>query len=148
MDNLIKRFLRYVSFDTQSNGANTNCPSTPGQLTFAQELQQEMINIGLQEVSLDENGYLMGHLPANVDYDVPAIGFVAHMDTAPDASGKNVKPQIVENYRGGDIALGIGDEVLSPIQYPISISYMVTILLQLMARLCSVPTIKRVLLKS
>ncbi|WP_248623824.1 peptidase T, partial [Photobacterium damselae] len=118
MDNLIKRFLRYVSFDTQSNGANTNCPSTLGQLTFAQELQQEMINIGLQEVSLDENGYLMGHLPANVDYDVPAIGFVAHMDTAPDASGKNVKPQIVENYRGGDIALGIGDEVLSPIQYP------------------------------
>ncbi|HIF9293703.1 TPA: peptidase T [Photobacterium damselae] len=118
MDNLIKRFLRYVSFDTQSNGANTNCPSTPGQLTFAQELQQEMINIGLQDVSLDENGYLMGHLPANVDYDVPAIGFVAHMDTAPDASGKNVKPQIVENYRGGDIALGIGDEVLSPIQYP------------------------------
>ncbi|OBU41885.1 peptidase T [Photobacterium damselae] len=118
MDNLIKRFLRYVSFDTQSNGANTNCPSTSGQLTFAQELQQEMINIGLQEVSLDENGYLMGHLPANVDYDVPAIGFVAHMDTAPDASGKNVKPQIVENYRGGDIALGIGDEVLSPIQYP------------------------------
>ncbi|MGR5115705.1 peptidase T [Photobacterium damselae] len=118
MDNLIKRVLRYVSFDTQSNGANTNCPSTSGQLTFAQELQQEMINIGLQDVSLDENGYLMGHLPANVDYDVPAIGFVAHMDTAPDASGKNVKPQIVENYRGGDIALGIGDEVLSPIQYP------------------------------
>ncbi|HIF9326132.1 TPA: peptidase T [Photobacterium damselae] len=118
MDNLIKRFLRYVSFDTQSNGANTNCPSTLGQLTFAQELQQEMINIGLQDVSLDENGYLMGHLPANVDYDVPAIGFVAHMDTAPDASGQNVKPQIVENYRGGDIALGIGDEVLSPIQYP------------------------------
>ena len=72
----------------------------------------------MSEVSLDDNGYLMAKLPSNVDYDVPAIGFVAHMDTAPDASGKNVKPQIVEDYQGGDIALGKGDEVLSPVQYP------------------------------
>ncbi|MCG9595896.1 peptidase T [Vibrio sp. Isolate25] len=118
MNELIQRFLRYVTFNTQSNPSSSKCPSSEGQRTFAQFLQQELIELGLSDVSLDENGYLMAKLPSNVDYDVPAIGFVAHMDTAPDASGKNVKPQIVEDYQGGDIALGKGDEVLSPIQYP------------------------------
>lgn len=118
MNELVQRFLRYVTFDTQSNPSNPACPSSEGQLTFAQFLQQELIDLGLSDVSLDANGYLMAKLPSNLDYDVPAIGFIAHMDTAPDASGKNVKPQFIENYQGGDIALGKGDEVLSPIQYP------------------------------
>lgn len=118
MNQLVNRFLRYVTFDTQSNPSNPNCPSTEGQRTLAQQLKGELIELGLSDVSLDENGYLMAKLPSNVDYDVPAIGFVAHMDTAPDASGKNVNPQIVEDYQGGDIALGTGEQVLSPIQYP------------------------------
>ncbi|WP_038176730.1 MULTISPECIES: peptidase T [Vibrio] len=118
MNELIARFLRYVAFDTQSNPTNTQCPSSPGQGVFAQFLQQELHELGLSDVRLDNNGYLMARLPSNLNYPVPAIGFIAHMDTAPDASGKGVKAQIVENYQGGDIALGKGDEVLSPIQYP------------------------------
>ncbi|WP_114767608.1 peptidase T [Vibrio rhodolitus] len=118
MDNLVARFLRYVTFDTQSNPTQSVCPSSEGQRVFARQLHDELINLGLSDVSLDENGYLMARLPSNVDYPVPAIGFIAHMDTAPDASGANVKPQLVENYQGGDIALGVGEEVLSPVQYP------------------------------
>ncbi|MCW8327992.1 peptidase T [Photobacterium sp. SDRW27] len=118
MDKLIERFLRYVSFETQSNSSVAHCPSTEGQRVLAEQLKNELIELELCDVELDENGYLMARLPSNVDHDVPAIGFIAHMDTAPDASGKDVKPQIVENYQGGDIALGVGDEVLSPIQYP------------------------------
>ncbi|KOO15729.1 peptidase T [Vibrio xuii] len=118
MNELVQRFLRYVTFDTQSNPADAGCPSSQGQMVFAEFLKQELIDMGLSNVSLDSNGYLMARLPSNVDYDVPAIGFIAHMDTAPDASGKNVKPQIIDDYQGGDIALGKGDEILSPIQYP------------------------------
>ncbi|GHA41672.1 peptidase T [Photobacterium aphoticum] len=118
MEQLIARFLRYVRFETQSNPANAHCPSTDGQRVLAQQLKEEMIALGLSDVTLDDNGYLMARLPSNVEYNVPAIGFIAHMDTAPDASGKDVNPQIVENYQGGDIALGTGEEVLSPIQYP------------------------------
>jgi tripeptide aminopeptidase len=118
MNELVQRFLRYVTFNTQSNPADSGCPSTQGQMVFAEFLKQELIDMGLSDVSLDTNGYLMAKLPSNVDYDVPAIGFIAHMDTAPDASGKDVKPQIIDDYQGGDIALGKGDEILSPIQYP------------------------------
>ncbi|MEL7326346.1 MAG: peptidase T [Pseudomonadota bacterium] len=118
MKHLVERFLRYVTFDTQSNPHETACPSSGGQLVFAQQLKKEMIELGLSNVTLSDNCYLMGKLPSNVDYDVPAIGFIAHMDTAPDASGKNVNPQFIEDYQGGDIALGLGDEVLSPVQYP------------------------------
>lgn len=118
MNELVQRFLRYVAFNTQSDPANSVCPSSEGQLTFAQFLKTELQELGLSNVSLDHNGYLMAKLPSNVDYEVPAIGFIAHMDTAPDASGENVKPQIIDDYQGGDIALGKGDEVLSPIQYP------------------------------
>ncbi|MGR5176389.1 peptidase T [Vibrio mediterranei] len=118
MTNLIDRFLKYVTFDTQSDPSQGCCPSSKGQIQFAQFLKQELTDLGLTNVTLDDNGYVMATLPSNVDYDVPAIGFIAHMDTAPDASGANVKPQIVENYQGGDIALGKGDEVLSPIHYP------------------------------
>ncbi|CAH1234181.1 peptidase T [Vibrio harveyi] len=118
MKHLVERFLRYVTFDTQSNPHESACPSSSGQLVFAQQLKKEMIELGLSNVTLSDNGYLMAKLPSNVDYDVPAIGFIAHMDTAPDASGKNVNPQFIEDYQGGDIALGLGDEVLSPVQYP------------------------------
>ncbi|WP_010452510.1 peptidase T [Vibrio rotiferianus] len=118
MKHLVDRFLRYVTFDTQSNPHETACPSSGGQLVFAQQLKKEMVELGLSNVTLSDNGYLMATLPSNVDYEVPAIGFIAHMDTAPDASGKNVNPQFIEDYQGGDIALGLGDEVLSPVQYP------------------------------
>ncbi|WP_070965971.1 peptidase T [Vibrio sonorensis] len=118
MNTVVERFLRYVTFDTKSNPKSDHCPSSPGQMVFAKALQAELEEMKLSDVSLDENGYLMAKLPSNVDYPVPAIGLIAHMDTSPDASGKNVVPQIVENYQGGDIALGKGDQVLSPIYYP------------------------------
>ncbi|EKO3658907.1 peptidase T [Vibrio metschnikovii] len=118
MQNLVDRFLRYVTYDTQSKPKNTHTPSSSGQMVFARHLVEELQQIGLTEASVDEYGYVMACLPSNVHYTVPAIGFIAHLDTAPDASGKHVKPQIVEHYQGGDIALGKGDEILSPIQYP------------------------------
>ena len=99
MKHLVERFLRYVTFDTQSNPHESACPSSSGQLVFAQLLKKEMIELGLSNVTLSDNGYLMAKLPSNVDYDVPAIGFIAHMDTAPDASGKNVNPQFIEDYQ-------------------------------------------------
>ena len=117
MHQLVDRFLHYVTFDTKSDDTSTTCPSTSGQRLLADYIQDELIAMGLS-VSVDNNGYLMAKLPSNVTYPVPAIGFIAHMDTAPDASGKDVKPQCIENYQGGDIALGKGDEVLSPRQFP------------------------------
>ncbi|PTO71646.1 peptidase T [Vibrio splendidus] len=118
MEKLVERFLNYVTFDTKSDPSNQQCPSSPGQITFAEALKSELIALELADVSLDENGYLMAKLPSNVDYDVPAIGFVAHMDTAPDASGANVKPQLIKDYQGGTIELGTSGECLNPSQYP------------------------------
>ncbi|MEZ8510117.1 peptidase T [Vibrio splendidus] len=118
MEKLVERFLNYVTFDTKSDPSNQQCPSSPGQITFAEALKSELIALELVDVSLDENGYLMAKLPSNVDYDVPAIGFVAHMDTAPDASGANVKPQLIKDYQGGTIELGASGECLNPSQYP------------------------------
>ncbi|MEZ9127696.1 peptidase T [Vibrio splendidus] len=118
MEKLVERFLNYVTFDTKSDPSNQQCPSSPGQITFAEALKSELIALELTDVSLDENGYLMAKLPSNVDYDVPTIGFVAHMDTAPDASGANVKPQLIKDYQGGTIELGASGECLNPSQYP------------------------------
>ncbi|PMG98211.1 peptidase T [Vibrio lentus] len=118
MEKLVERFLNYVTFDTKSDPSNQQCPSSLGQITFAEALKSELIALELVDVSLDENGYLMAKLPSNVDYDVPAIGFVAHMDTAPDASGANVKPQVIKDYQGGTIELGTSGECLNPSQYP------------------------------
>ncbi|MEZ8291342.1 peptidase T [Vibrio sp. 10N.237.312.B06] len=118
MEKLVERFLNYVTFDTKSDPSNQQCPSSPGQITFAEALKSELIALELVDVSLDENGYLMAKLPSNVDYPVPAIGFVAHMDTAPDASGANVKPQVIKDYQGGTIELGESGESLNPSQYP------------------------------
>lgn len=94
-------------------------PSTEGQWKLLRLLQSQLEEMGLVNVTLSEKGTVMGTLPANVAGEIPAIGFISHVDTSPDFSGKNVNPQIVENYRGGDIALGIGDEVLSPVMFPV-----------------------------
>ena len=102
--NITDRFLKYVSFCTTSDEETNMTPSTPGQMEFAKYLASELQAIGMQEVTLDENGYVMATLPANVE-GKPTIGFIAHMDTAPDASGKNVKARIVSNYDGQDILL-------------------------------------------
>ncbi|RYC48367.1 peptidase T [Pectobacterium zantedeschiae] len=119
MDKLLDRFLNYVSFDTQSKSGVRQVPSTDGQLKLARALQQELLELGFEQIVLSKQGCLMATLPANVAWPVPAIGFISHMDTSPDFSGKNVNPQILENYRGGDIALGVGDEVLSPVMFPV-----------------------------
>ena len=102
---IVERFLKYVSFDTQSDDTTGVTPSTAKQFTFAEYLKEELIAIGLEDVELDELGYLYATLPANTDKHVPTIGFIAHMDTSPDCSGKDVKPRIVENYDGTDIVL-------------------------------------------
>ncbi len=116
---VIERFLKYVSFDTQSDENTGVTPSTSKQMVFAQYLQSELEDLGLEDISLDENGYLFATLPANVDREIPTIGFIAHMDTSPDMSGKDVNPRIVADYRGQDIPLceeeGI---ILSPKQFP------------------------------
>ncbi len=99
--NVVDRFLQYVKFDTQSDELTNMTPSTPGQMVFAEFLKGEMEKLGLKDISLDENGYLMGTLPGNItDRKVPVVGFIAHLDTSPDMSGHNVSPRIVKNYDG------------------------------------------------
>ena len=116
---LVERFLKYVSFDTQSSEETEITPSTPGQMVFARYLKEELESLGLEEITLDENGYLFATLPANTDKPLPVIGFIAHMDTSPDMSGKNVSPRIVQNYDGKDIVLCAEENVvLSPAQFP------------------------------
>lgn len=122
--NVLSRFLDYVKFDTQSDELTNMTPSTPGQLKFAEYLKEKVTELGLTEVTLDENGYLMATLPANVDHHVPTVGFIAHLDTSPDMSGRHVNPRIVENYDGKAITLnselGI---VLSPEEFPELLHY-------------------------
>lgn len=119
MNQLVNRFLKYVSFDTQSDETTQVTPSTPGQLEFAKYLKKELEELGLEEITLDENGYLFATLPANSQKKVPTIGFIAHMDTSPDMSGKGVKPRIVQDYDGKDIVLCADEEIiLSPRQFP------------------------------
>ncbi|MBC8588283.1 peptidase T [Paratissierella segnis] len=105
MENLVNRFLNYVKFETTSDGNSTSVPSTKNQKEFAKILVKELKEIGLKEVSVDNNGYVMATLPTNMVKDVPTIGFVAHMDTSPDMSGKDVNPKIIKDYKGGDITL-------------------------------------------
>ena len=117
--NVIDRFLKYVTFDTQSDETTDTTPSTSKQMIFAKYLKEELENLGLEDISLDDNGYLFATLPSNVDREVPTIGFISHMDTSPDMSGKDVKPRIVENYDGKDIVLSAEDNiVLSPSRFP------------------------------
>ncbi len=120
---LTERFLKYVSFCTTSDEETNMTPSTPGQMEFAKYLAAELKEIGMQEVSIDENGYVMATLPANVA-GKPTIGFIAHMDTAPDASGKNVKARIVENYDGQDIVLNAEKNIVFEVaKYPEILDY-------------------------
>ncbi|MDO4163210.1 MAG: peptidase T [Bacteroides sp.] len=116
---LVERFLKYVSFDTQSSEETGLTPSTPGQMVFARYLKAELESLGLEDISLDENAYLFATLPANTDKPLPTVGFIAHMDTSPDMSGKDVAPRIVENYDGSDIVLCAEEGiVLSPSGFP------------------------------
>ncbi len=123
MEKLLSRFFRYIAVDTRSDERHARCPSTAGQLKLAVMLNEELNDMGLSDVTLDDNGYLTARLPSNAPQPVPAIGFIAHMDTAPDYSGKHVKPQLVEQYQGGEIALGKGIEYLSPRDFPILRNY-------------------------
>ena len=104
-EKILERFLSYVNVDTQSEESSETCPSTAKQFDLANKLKEEMIAIGLQDVSLDDNCYLMGTLPSNIDKKVPVIGFISHMDTSPDMPGVNVRPNIIHNYDGKDIML-------------------------------------------
>ncbi len=118
---LVERFLEYVKFDTQSDELTNMTPSTPGQMVFAEYLKKQLEELGLKDITLDANGYLMATLPSNlpVGVSVPTVGFIAHLDTSPDMSGKHVNPRIVKAYPGGDIVLNEADNVvLSPGQFP------------------------------
>lgn len=124
MMDLVQRFLKYVSYDTQSDTETGLTPSTPGQIIFARVLEQELKTIGLDEVQLDSNGYLTATLPANCSKDLPVIGFIAHMDTSPDMSGKRVQPRIVSAYDGKDILLDEKEGIyLQPSQFPELLHY-------------------------
>ena len=124
MNNLVNRFLDYVKFDTQSDELTNLTPSTPGQMVFAQYLEKELNAMGMKDVTLDDNGYLMATLPGNVDGNVPTVGFIAHLDTSPDMSGRHVNPRIVSDYDGKDIVLNADNGVvLSPSEFPELLHY-------------------------
>ncbi|MEA2817572.1 MAG: tripeptide aminopeptidase [Rhodospirillaceae bacterium] len=114
-----ERFLRYVVIDTQSDGASPTCPSTEKQKDLGALLAKELRDIGLADAHLDEHGYVYATIPANTDKQVPVICFCSHMDTSPDCTGTNVKPQIVRNYRGGDIVLpGDPTQIIRAAEHP------------------------------
>lgn len=116
---IMNRFISYAQVDTQSDENSETCPSTPGQLVLAQMLVDELKAIGMQEVTMDSNGYVMATLPSNTDKEIPTIGFLAHMDTATDFTSADVKPQVIENYNGQDIVLNEAlNIVLSPREFP------------------------------
>ncbi len=118
MQHIIERFLSYVRIDTQSDPKSNTTPSTENQWKLADLLVDELMEIGMQDVTIDDYAYIMATLPSNIDVDVPVIGFISHFDTSPDFTGKNVNPQIIEDYDGGDIVLNIKDKVvLSPFYF-------------------------------
>ena len=122
--NITERFFKYVSFTTTSDENTHMTPSTPGQMIFAQYLVEELKSIGLQEVDLDKNGYIMATLPANIDKNLPTIGFISHMDTSPDMTAKHVKPRVVYNYDGNNIVLNEEQQIiLDTEKYPEIIQY-------------------------
>ncbi|ARN71724.1 peptidase T [Nonlabens tegetincola] len=113
-EEVLERFLSYISIDTESDASSPTTPSTDKQWDLARKLHQELIDMGMSDVTIDEHAYVMATLPSNVDHEVPTIGFISHFDTTPDYTGKNIKPQIIENYDGGDIPLKGSDLILSP----------------------------------
>ena len=123
MEKIVDRFLRYVSVDTQSNEESESQPSAAKEWDLLRMLRDELLAMGV-EATLDEYGYVMASLPSNLDKEVPAVGFIAHVDTAPDASGKDVKPQIIANYDGGAIDLkGVPGLQLKPEEFPEMLHY-------------------------
>ena len=123
MEKILDRFLRYVAVDTQSNEDSESQPSTEKQLNLLRMLRDELAALGV-EATLDEYGYVMGSIPSNVEGEVPSIGFIAHVDTAPDASGADIKPQIINGYDGGEIELkGVPGLALKPSEFPEMLNY-------------------------
>ena len=123
MEKILDRFLRYVAVDTQSDPQSESQPSAEKELSLLKMLRDELLDMGV-EAQLDEFGYVMGRIPSNCSEDIPAVGFIAHVDTAPDASGKDIKPQIIRDYDGGDIPLkGVEGLALSPSDFPEMLSY-------------------------
>lgn len=123
MEKILDRFLRYVSVDTQADPESDSQPSAAKELDLLKMLRDELLAMGV-EATLDEYGYVMASIPSNCDKEIPAIGFIAHVDTAPDASGANVKAQIIENYDGGEIALnGVPGLYLKPAEFPEMLQY-------------------------
>ncbi|MBM7870858.1 tripeptide aminopeptidase [Clostridium pascui] len=119
MKEVVERFLKYVKFDTKSDEESGVTPSSEGQKIFAKELGRELESLGFTNVTVDENFYVMAEIPSNIDKQVPVVGFIAHMDTSPDMSGKDVNPKFVENYDGGDIVLNKENNiVLMPSEFP------------------------------
>jgi len=116
MDTLLDRFLSYVKIDTQSQEGSDAHPSTPGQMQLARLLKKELKDLGLSNVRLSDKGYLMAELPANTDKDLPVIGFIAHLDTSPDVSGKNVKPRLFPDYDGSDLVLDEAQNLVIRVQ--------------------------------
>ncbi|MDO5055181.1 peptidase T [Pasteurella oralis] len=114
---LLERFLHYTTYDTQSKVGAKLSPSSQGQLKLAKHLQQELVALGLKEIEVSKNAVVTAFLPSNIDPNSPTIGLIAHLDTATECSGKNVQAEVIENYRGGDIALGMGEEFISPAHY-------------------------------
>jgi len=118
-ERLIERFLDYISYDTQSSEEAEGCPSTAKQLIFARHLADTLEEMGLEDVEMDEQGYIYATLPSNVPAEVPTVGFISHYDTSPDCSGADIKPRIVKNYDGGDIVLDAEENIVSsPRMFP------------------------------
>ncbi|MBZ9685121.1 peptidase T [Clostridium estertheticum] len=119
MSKVVEKFLKYVSYDTKSDEESTTVPSTTGQMILGEELVKDLKEMGIQDASIDENGYIMATIPSNVEKDIPTIGFIAHMDTSPDMSGNNVNPKFAYNYDGKDIVLNEENKIiLSPKDFP------------------------------
>ncbi|WP_405369678.1 peptidase T [Nonlabens sp. Asnod2-A12] len=111
---IIERFISYITIDTESDPNSDTTPSSEKQWDLARKLHQELIDMGMSDVTIDENAYIMATLPSNVEHETPTIGFISHFDSTPDFTGKDIKPQIIEKYDGGDIPLKGSDLVLSP----------------------------------
>ena len=119
MEKILDRFLRYVAIDTMSDPDSPTQPSTNKQYNLLTLLCEELRQMGVEDVTVDKYGYLMATIPSNIDKDVPAVGFIAHVDSSPDASGTDIKPQIFENYDGGDIVINKDKGMkLSPSEFP------------------------------
>ncbi|SFR67609.1 peptidase T [Maribacter stanieri] len=117
MQHIIDRFISYITIDTQSDSSSETTPSTEKQWNLANKLVDELRAIGLSDVTIDENAYIMATLPSNVEHDVPTIGFISHFDTSPDFSGTNVKPQVIKNYDGKDIVLNKEENIILSSSY-------------------------------